>query len=241
MTEPLTLTFAELELVLALRPERSAVLRGTLEESTLDPDTTAWLIRAGLASLLARGLCETVDADASSASATLPDLRFGGEVGALLTALSQEYATTTAAAWGGTLGSVVHIVDSADVRVGLFPRRFGRYALELLDAQEPLSALLYRFLSRHIAEGSRSMLIATAAGDGGGLVSAVISVDESGHWFASDTFESPDHAVPVGRERALERIAELFDGRRGPGTADNVVATVGTVGGATVRSQGERR
>ncbi|MBR7828547.1 hypothetical protein KDK95_19705 [Actinospica sp. MGRD01-02] len=211
MTTSLTLTFAELEFVLALRPRRRATLRGNLR---LDGDGSGpSLVRAGLASLLARGLCEAVGATDEGERASLPDLRFDGELSALLTALSDDDGSSVmAAAWCGERGSVVHLVDGRGARMALFPERFGRFKAEVLDAREPVSAVLQRFLSRHLAEGTPSALVATSERDGRSAAVA-IAIDAAGNWSASDSADSPDHAVPVTREQAMERVAALFDGR----------------------------
>lgn len=210
MTASLTLAFAELEFVLALRPRRGTALRGNLRLENVDDETAPVLARAGMASLLARGLCEAVAADDGADQATLPDFRFGGELSLLLNALSDDDGTTTmAAAWRGDVGSVVHVVDGRAVRVALFPERFGQYKVEVLDVAEPVSALLERFLARHLAGGIPSALVAASAhGDRSAVIA--LSVDAAGQWSASDSVESPDHAVPVSRERALERLAVLF-------------------------------
>jgi hypothetical protein len=97
--------------------------------------------------------------------------------------------------------------------MALFPVRFGQFRTEVLDAAEPVSAVLERFLSVHLADGSASAMVATSVRDRGERsVLVAIAVDVAGQWSVSDSFDSPEHAVPVTRERALERIAELFDG-----------------------------
>jgi hypothetical protein len=215
VSESLTLTFAELEFVLALRPRRGAALRGSLgfEADEGAPSLT----RAGLASLLARGLCETAD---TAERATLPDLRFNGELSVLLTALSDDGgSTTTAAAWCAERGGVVHVVDGRGVRIALFPQRLGRFRTEVLDAAESVSALLQRFLSRYLAEGTTSALVATSA-RGGESAAVALAVDAAGQWSASDSLQNPDHAVPMSRARALERIAAVFDGRPAAAQSD---------------------
>lgn len=214
MNDLLMLTFAELELVLALRPRNSAVLRGNLRLTGDDASSSASLVRAGLASLLARGLCETVgDAEESASAPTLPGLRFGPDISVLLTALAaDDCVTTMAAGWCGERGSVVHVAGGGGARMALFPVPFGRFKAEVLDAGEPVSALVQRFLFRHLAEGETSALVATSV-QGEWSVSAALAVDASGRWSFSDSIREPDHAVPVSRERALQRITEVFDGR----------------------------
>jgi hypothetical protein len=211
VTESLTLTFAELEFLLALRPTRRAKLRGNLRFDGGDASAPS-TARAGLASLLVRGLCETVYAGGGE-RASLPDLRFGGELSVLLMALSDDDgATTMAAAWCGERGSVVHLVDGGGARMALFPERFGRFRAEVLDAAEPVSALLRRFLSLHLADGIPSALVAVST-RGQRSAAVALAVDPAGQWSASDSVENPTQAVPVTRERALERIAVVFDSR----------------------------
>lgn len=231
MTDSLTLTFAELEFILALRPQRSAALRGNLR---LEGDgSTPSLVRAGLASLLARGLCETVDGGAGDGGEggvrdALPDLRFGPEASALLRALADDDCVTSmAAVWCGERGGVVHVVDGGGARTALYPARFGLFGIEALDAAQPLSAALDRLLSRNFADGERSALVATSAG-GERSVAIAIAVDDAGQWSVSDSLDTPDHAVPVSRERALERLAELFDGVAASAASEQPAGLVGS-------------
>lgn len=211
MTDSLILTFAELEFMLALRPRHGTALRGNLRLESDDDLGAPSLARAGLASLLARGLCETVRTVDGPARPALPDLRFDAAVSVLLNVLAaDDCATTMAAAWGAERGSVMHVVDGGGARMALFPERLGRYSAEVLDPAEPLPALLRRFLDLHLADGTPSALVATSVRAGTSR-SVALAVDPSGQWSASDSVESPDHAVPVARERALERIDVLFD------------------------------
>lgn len=219
MPESLTLTFAELGFVLALRTPRSAALRGDL--SLQDERITPPVARAGLASLLARGLCQAEKSGESvpgqGGEGTASGVRFDGELAVLLRILADpDCVTTVAGAWRGEVGSVVHLVEGDGARMVLAPSRFGCFTAETLSAAEPLSTLLRAFLAGHLAEASTSALVVRAV-RGERSVSLAIAVDGQGRWFVSDSVRDPVRSMPATPESAVARMTELMDGLTGGG------------------------
>jgi hypothetical protein len=205
VTEPLTLTFAEIEFVLAARPQQAAEVRRDLR---IEPDQDVRsLARAGLASLLARKLCESADDPAEGAQDVVP----GPEITAVAAALSTSRTHTVAAGWRGKQSNVMHLYSGDSLRLAVFPYQYGRYAVEALNPAEPLSGPLSRFLDAHLADGLVSAFIVKSTGADGATVSMAVAVDASGGWSASDSRRDPDHAEPVSRDQVLPRLTELFD------------------------------
>lgn len=207
MPESLTLTFAEIEFVLAARPQQAEQVRRDLR---LEPEQdTATVVRAGLASLMARGLCESADTSTDG----IPDLRLGAHLATVATVLSAADTHVTAAAWCGDRSDLMHVYGGGGFRLALFPFRYGRFSVEILDPAEPLSAPLTRFLDVHLAEAAPSVFIAKSGSDQdpNDLAAFAVAIDAAGAWSLSDTRHNPDRALPSTRDEALPRLAELFD------------------------------
>jgi hypothetical protein len=205
VSQPLTLTFAEIEFVLAARPQQAAEVRRDLRIDQAQSDPA--LVRAGLASLLVRGLCEPAETPVEGA----PNVKPGPEITAVAAALSTSRRHTVAAGWCGPRAEVMHVYSGGDVRLALFPYQYGRFAVTALDPAEPMSGPLSRFLDAHLADDLESVLIVRSTA-GEETVSMAVAVDAAGSWSASDSLQNPDHAEPTTREQVLPRMAELFDG-----------------------------
>jgi len=197
MTNPVTLTFAEVEFLLRARPEQAATVR---ERLRINPDAASEIVvAAGLASLLARGLCEVSGDD------VLPK----GLIVALATGLSTSNAYCEAVAWVGTRMTLVHFLDSASIRLAIFPVGSGQYTIELLDAQEPVTGPLTRFLDT-MAQGEGDLALAIRSIAPSGEVSLAVARDAQGNWHLSDSQDSPDRGQPSTRDGVAQRISQLL-------------------------------
>jgi len=213
VTDLLVLTFAEIEFLLSVCPDRADAVRAQLRATEADQEPA--VVRSGLASLLARGLC--LDAEGSVTP--------GPEVAAVIAAFATAQRHIAAAGWRGDRPEVMHFYTGEAVRLALFPTPMARYVVEFLTLNEPVSAPLMRFVDAFADSsggGRESALVvksqAVAEGSEAGepvSVSIAVSIDAAGTWTASDSERSPDHGVAVTREQVARRIAELMDG---PGT-----------------------
>jgi hypothetical protein len=213
VTDAFILTFAEIEFLLSSRPQRAGAVRADLRIT--ESDRGPAVLRAGLASLLARGLC------AENAETVTP----GREVTAVVAALSTAGRHLVAAGWRGERPEVMHLYSGAAARLALFPNQRGRYTAEFLDPAEPLSAPLLRFVdafSAYATDGRESALVikaepvADADGVAGGAeLSVAVSIDASGTWYVSDSVRSAERGVPTSRDQVARRLAELMDESRG--------------------------
>ena len=231
MTDPLVLTFAELEFLLSACPQRADAVRAHLR--TAEPDQSLATARAGLASLLARGLCENT----AEAVITEESVTPGPEVKAVIAAFAAARRHLGAAGWRGDRPEVMYLYDGDAMRLALFPVPLGQYAVEFLSPEEPVSAPLMRFVDAFadFSRGGRASalviksravvdadleavedadVVADADASRAGDVpetSMAVSIDAAGTWAFSDSQRSADRGLPVSREWVARRIAELLD------------------------------
>ena len=233
MTDPLVLTFAEIEFLLSACPQRADAVRAQLR--TVEADQGLAMARAGLASLLARGLCESATQSVVTEESVTPR----PEVTAVIAAFATARRHLAAAGWHGDRPEVMYLYDGDAMRLALFPVPFGRYAVEFLSPEEPVSAPLMRFVDAFAAfsrGGQASALVIKARGvedarpdadpdaaagtpaeaaeaPAGGVpqTSMAMSVDADDAWVFSDSQRSADRGLPVSREWVARRIAELLD------------------------------
>jgi hypothetical protein len=214
--DPLILTFAEIEFLLASCPQGADTVRADLRTGMAERDPV--VVRAGLASLLARGLCS------GSAQTVVP----GPAVATVIAAVATSRTHTVAAGWRGARPDVMHLYSGPTARLALFPNTRGQYTVEILDPYEPLSLPLLRFLDAFCAyatDGRESALVIKSRAVGGGGepdVSIAVAIDAAGVWSCSDSRRSPDRGIPAPREQIALRIAELVDqpaDRPGPAAA----------------------
>jgi hypothetical protein len=197
MNGPLVLTFAELEFVIKTLPEPAAVRTSLGLDGEAMSET---VFAAGLASLLARGLCVVKDGD------VVPESQVIGVAAAFVSSRLH----VQAAGQTGSLPVAMHVFAAPSVRLAVFPAKFGQFVVELLDPVEPLSAPLTRFLDSCLSDNAETaVVIRSTAGDD--VVAMAVAVDGSGTWYISDSVESPDRGVVSSRAGAASRIVELFD------------------------------
>jgi hypothetical protein len=186
---PLILTFAEIEFLLRGNPPRIPVR----EQLRLrEPDDM--IAAAGLASLLARGLCIREAEDVRPAKDLLP----------VIAAMSLGLV--------GDRETVVHLFLAAEAAVALSPAEFGQFTAELLDPAVPAAEQITRFVDACLPAGRESGVLVQAPG--ADEVSLAVARDETGAWFLSDSVNSPDRSEPSSHAAVVERIATLFSSGR---------------------------
>ena len=220
MTDALVLTFAEIEFLLTAFPGRADEVRADLR---LEPsDQGAAVERSGLASLLTRGLC-TASADpdpgADGTESVVPGWQLKTAVAAFATARQH----VAVAGWRGDRPDVMYLYSGDATRMALFPDMWGRYTVEFLEAEEPLSAPLLRFVdvfASYSAEGRESALVVRSRGfesaeADAAEVSLAVAIDAAGSWMFSDSLTSADRGIPASRDVVARRVSELMDQPRG--------------------------
>ena len=203
-----TLTFAEFEFVLRSAtgsggqrvPEFDAVRRRLNFQPGVSTDI---VVAAGVASLLARGLC----------SLDGPDVVPGEFVGAAVAALSTRHASTEAAGWIEDRPVVVHLFSGAAARLAVYPGSYGLFGVELIDPAEPVSAPVLRFVDLcTAAHDGGTVLVRSETGDAG-EVGVAVARGAGGAWFLSDIrdhLDRPEATRRVTREALVARIVELL-------------------------------
>ncbi|GAA1518974.1 hypothetical protein GCM10009827_037750 [Dactylosporangium maewongense] len=201
MADTTLCTFAELEFLLrsAAGPhgERTAAMDGVRRRLALQPEAATDIVTAaGVASLLARGLCTDEGGD------VVPGPLVLGAVAALATL----HTTTEAAGSTGDKTIAMHVFSGTAGRVATYPGPFGLFGIEVLDPAEPLASPLARFVDRCTAgEGEAAVAIAS---DGAGVA---IARDADGTWMLSaDDGSGP--LSPVGRDDVVAALVSRFGG-----------------------------
>src|SRR2546421_11704155 len=153
MADPLVLTFAEIEFVLRARPDQAEAVRRHLR---INPEAASDIVAAaGVASLLARGLCTMSGTD------VVPTAPIVGVTAGLSTIRTH----TEAVGWIGERPVVMHLFSGASIRLAVFPAAYGQFSVELLNPAEALVAPLTRFLdSCSTGEGEAAVVVRSAVG-----------------------------------------------------------------------------
>ena len=202
MVEQLILTFAEIEFVLRSRPDQAEAVRAQLR---INPEASSDIVvAAGVASLLARGLCTM--AGTEEVVPTDPII-------AVTAALATSRTHTEAVGWVGEQTVLVHLYTGSSAGIAVYPVAFGQFSVELLNPAEPLVVPVTRFLDACGAgEGEAAVAIRSTTGDEP-EVSIAIARDGEGTWYVSDSLESPDKGVPTTRDGVLQRLTDLLGPR----------------------------
>ncbi|WP_432829115.1 hypothetical protein [Dactylosporangium sp. CA-092794] len=198
---PVVLTFAELEFVLRSAGERGVDVDGVRRRLNFQPGvSTDIVVAAGVASLVARELCRL------EGSRVVP----GEFVQCAIAALSTRHTTTEAAGWLDERPVVVHLFSGVTGRLAVYPGSYGLFSVELIDAAEPLSGPVLRFLDLCTAGGAAAtVLVRTQAGDGA-EAGVAVARSAAGAWFMSDSLERPDPGRPIGRAAVVARLLDLL-------------------------------
>jgi hypothetical protein len=208
MTEPVLLTFAELEFVLrsAAGDRPATVLDPVRRRLAFAPEVSTDIVAgAGVASLLARGLCRQDD------STVVP----GDFIVAVAAALASRHTTTEAAGWLGDRPTVVHLFSGTAARLIVTPAAFGLFTVEATPPDRPLSEPLLRFVDLCTeGDGEAAVLVRSSTADDPdddpAQTGVAVSRDADGRWHLSDTADSPDRGRVVTHEAVVDRFVELF-------------------------------
>jgi hypothetical protein len=202
---PVALTFAELEFVLKSAAGCGADVDDVRRRLNFQPGvSTGIVVAAGIASLLARDLCHL------DGSQVVP----GDLARSAIDALATRHTSTEAAGWLDGRPVVVHLFSGTTGRLAVYPGSYGLFSVELIDAAEPLSAPVLRFLELcTTGDTAATVLVRTRAGDAEERGVAVAR-SAAGNWFMSklrpDSLERPDPGPPIGREAVVARLTDLL-------------------------------
>jgi hypothetical protein len=196
MADTTLCTFAELEFLLRSATGSAAgELDGVRRLLGLRPEAATDIVTAaGVASLLARGLCTDEGGD------VVP----GPLVLAAVAALSTLHTTTEAAGSAGDKTLAMHVFSGTAGRFAAYPGPFGLFGVEALDPAEPLASPLARFVDRCMA-GDGEAAVVIKSDDGGSLA---IARAADGTWLLAD---GPS-AVPVSRADVVAALVSRFAG-----------------------------
>jgi len=204
MADTTLCTFAELEFLLrsAAGPhgERTAGMDAVRRRLGLQPEAATDIVTAaGVASLLARGLCTDEGGN------VVP----GPLVLGAVAALSTLHTTTEVAGSAGDRTLAMHLFSGTAARLAAYPGPFGLYGVEALDPAEPLAAPLARFVDRCTAgDGEAAVVIRSSAGDGPEEGLAIARAGD-GTWLLSDG-RSATAGLPSSRDGVAAALVERF-------------------------------
>jgi hypothetical protein len=195
MTNELVLTYAEVGFLLTTQPELTGGVRAQLN---LPDDADERDARAGVASLLVRGLCSLNDSE----------VRPGDQLIAVIAALTTSTVRVSAVGWSGPTISMLHIFGGPNASVALVPEAYGRFVVTLVDPTAPIEILAVRMLDALVGEPESGLVVRMVRDRSTSGVA--IAVDGQGTWFTADADASPDHGVPATREQAVQRLTDLL-------------------------------
>lgn len=196
MADPVVLTFAEIEFLLYAQPVQAAAVRAALR---LVEPADEQVVSAGLASLIARGLCDVTD----------DDVHAGDRIQAITAALTRASARADIAVFSHGAPLSVHIAGGSGFRVSITPGPYGQFTFAPMDLSESLDMPLRRLLGRYAAGGGR-IDVAIHVAIAGATTDVVLSRDDARQWLMSDSLHNPDRGVVATREDIDARLIELF-------------------------------
>lgn len=209
MADTTLCTFAELEFLLrsAAGPhgERAAAMDAVRRRLGLQPEAATDIVTAaGVASLLARGLCT------EEGGGVVP----GPLVLGAVAALSTLHTTTEAAGSADARTLQLHLFSGSAGRLAAYPGPFGLYGVEVLDPAEPLVAPLARFVDRCTAgTGEAAVVIRSAETGEGAEVGLAIARTADGSWLLSG--DGPDGIAAGGRPSSRDDVVAALVERFG--------------------------
>jgi len=200
MDDALVLTYAELEFLLRSQDPGPVDVRAQLELGPAEELDAA--ARAGVASLLARGLC-TLGGESGTEVTPTP------EVLAIVAGLTTATETTRALGWIDERLVLLHLLYGPMARLVLVPASYGQFTVMALDPELTVADQLSRFVDSCLTEAAESaVVIQSRTADA--TVGMAIARDGDGAWFVSDSENDPDSATPSSRDDVMARIGELL-------------------------------
>jgi hypothetical protein len=200
MDDALVLTYAEIEFLLRSQNSGQVDLRAQLELGPAgELDAAA---RAGVSSLLARGLC-TLGGESGTDVTPTP------EVLAIVAGLTTATEATRALGWVGEQLVLLHLLYGPLARLVLVPAPYGRFTVMALDPELTVADQLSRFVDSCLTDGAESAVVIQSR-TAQATVGIAVARDATGAWFVSDSEGNPDSATPSTRGDVLARIGELL-------------------------------
>lgn len=190
MSDHLVLTFAEIEFLLRVREPEHVDVRAEL--GLAGDGTNA---AAGLASLLARGLCS------QDGERVVPSDDLVGVIGALTTAAR----AIKALGWRDGLPVLLNLFTGPVVGIVLQPTGLGQYAVATLDPGHGLDDQLVGFLDACLTDGNESAVLVRS-----GETRIAIATTAAGEWYVSDSYADPGASRKSTRDGAVARVRELM-------------------------------
>ncbi|MFF5225055.1 hypothetical protein [Dactylosporangium sp. NPDC000521] len=207
MAESTLMTFAELEFLLrSAAGTNQAAVDAVRTRLDLRPEAAGDVVTAaGVASLLARGLCTERGGD------VVP----GEQVLGVVAALATWHTMSEAAGWIEGQPAVVHLFSGTTARLVVSPGKFGLYSVELVDPAESLATPLIRFFDLCTAgQGEAAVVFRSRKGDEP-EVGLAAARNAEGQWLLSDTVDSPDEGRPSSRDAVAARLLALYGDKVG--------------------------
>jgi hypothetical protein len=190
MSDHLVLTYAEIEFLLRVREPEHVDVRAELGFAGDERNASA-----GLASLLARGLCS------QDGERVVPSDDLVGVIGALSTTTS----ATRALGWRDGTPVLLSLFTGPVVGLALQPIGLGRYAIATLDPARGLGDQLAGFIDSCLGDGKESAVLVRS----GETRIAVVATAE-GEWYISDSLADPGTSRKSSRDGAVARVRELM-------------------------------
>jgi hypothetical protein len=195
-TEELMLTRAEVDFLLRAHPCDGVPVRTELAFG--DEDDTKEQARAGLSSLIVRGLC------VHDGKNVVPNEQLVSVVACLTTAKS----ACSVLVQDGEHVVLVHAFAGPVSGVLLVVREFGVYVIRMFEPGTSIVDQVVTVLDKHLTDTPGISALVRSTSDQG-LVSASINVDAARNWFLANSHDAPDRSVRTTRAEATLRVREL--------------------------------
>jgi hypothetical protein len=195
-TEELLLTRAEIDFLLRAHPCDGVQVRTELALGS--EDDTQEQARAGLSSLIVRGLC------VHDGKNVVPTEQLVGVVACLTTAQS----ASSVLVQDREHVILVHAFAGPISGVLLVAREFGVYVVRMFESGTSIVDQVVSVLDQHLTD-SPGMSALVRGTSRRGLVSASINVDSARNWYLADSCDAPDRSARTTRAEATLRVREL--------------------------------
>jgi hypothetical protein len=197
--QELLLTRAEIDFLLRAHPSASVPVRAELAFGS--DDDTRDQARAGLSSLIVRGLC-VHDGDN-----VIPDEQLVGVVACLTTAKT---ASSVLVQQDVEHAVLVHAFAGPIRGVLLIAREFGVYLIRMFEPGTSIVDQVITVLDNHLMDTPGMSALVRGTSDRG-HVGASINVAPDRNWYLADSDRAPDRSVRTTRAEATSRVKELVE------------------------------
>ncbi|MFC0436447.1 hypothetical protein [Kutzneria buriramensis] len=199
MPDEMILTFAEIEFLLRSREPKLDVRKLLRIKAEAAGDVVA---AAGLASLLARDLCVE----------THGKVKLGREIAAIAAVLVTADIAVNALGWIGEDMVLLHVFSCPGGQLSFRAVGHGRFAVEVLAPDRPLSAGLVRLMDLCLTGDGESAVLLKMETTASEPISMAVARGVNGEWHLSDSALNATSSREVTPEAARARVVEVFDG-----------------------------